>query len=229
MSSSNADVHAETVASDPIPSAQVRTDRTAAEQVPAVHALSAQALDQLFRSARTHNAWRDEPVSDAQLHALYELMKWGPTSANCSPARIVFLKSAAAKHKLEPALDPGNRAKTMTAPVVAIVAQDLAFYDKLPYLFPHVDAKPWFEGKPSSDEVAFRNATLQGAYLLLAARSLGLDCGPMSGFDNARVDELFFAGTPVKSNFLIALGHGEPSVLFPRSPRLAFDEACRIE
>lgn len=194
------------------------------------HVLSEPALDQLFRSARTHNAWRDQPVSDEQLHALYALMKWGPTSANCSPARIVFLKSDTAKKKLEPALDEGNRAKTMTAPVVAILAQDLAFYEKLPYLFPHTDAKPWFEGKPEKIEVtAFRNATLQGAYLMLAARAIGLDCGPMSGFDNARVDALFFNGTPLKSNFLIALGHGDPSVLFPRSPRLAFDEACRIE
>ena len=190
------------------------------------------ALDQVFRMARTQNAWRDEPVSEAQLHALYELMKWGPTSANCSPARIVFVKSDEAKRKLEPALSDGNRAKTMKAPVCAIIATDYAFYEKLPYLFPHTDAKSWFEGNPELIESAgFRNATLQGGYFILAARALGLDCGPMSGFDNAKIDSAFFAGTPVKSNFLVALGHGDPdpAVLFPRSPRLAFDEACRIE
>jgi 3-hydroxypropanoate dehydrogenase len=194
--------------------------------------LSDAALDQLFRTARTQNAWRDQPVSDAQLHALYELMKWAPTSANCSPARIVFLKSDAAKRRLDPALDEGNRAKTMKAPVCAIIATDYAFYEKLPYLFPHTDAKSWFEGKPDKIEVtAFRNATLQGGYFILAARALGLDCGPMSGFDNAKVDAEFFAGTKIRSNFLVALGHGDPDpkVLFPRSPRLAFDEACRIE
>ncbi|HEV2606689.1 MAG TPA: malonic semialdehyde reductase [Xanthomonadaceae bacterium] len=194
--------------------------------------LSDAALDQVFRMARTQNAWRDDPVSEAQLHALYELMKWGPTSANCSPARIVFVKSDEAKRKLEPALSEGNRAKTMKAPVCAIIATDYAFYEKLPYLFPHADAKSWFVGnQPLIDTTAFRNATLQGGYFILAARSIGLDCGPMSGFDNAKVDAAFFAGSTVKSNFLVALGHGDsdPQVLFPRSPRLAFDEACRIE
>jgi 3-hydroxypropanoate dehydrogenase len=196
------------------------------------HVLPTQALDQLFRTARTQNAWRDEPVSDEQLHALYELMKWGPTSANCSPARIVFVKSDEARRKLEPALSEGNRAKTMRAPVTAIIATDFAFYEKLPYLFPHTDAKSWFEGNPKLIETTgFRNATLQGGYFILAARALGLDCGPMSGFDNATVDAAFFTGTSVKSNFLVALGHGDPdpAVLFPRSPRLSFDEACRIE
>jgi 3-hydroxypropanoate dehydrogenase len=190
------------------------------------------ALDQLFRSARTQNAWQDKPVSEAQLHALYELMKWGPTSANCSPARIVFVKSDEAKRKLEPALSEGNRAKTMRAPVTAIVATDFAFYEKLPYLFPHTDAKSWFVGnEPLIESAGFRNGTLQGGYLILAARSLGLDCGPMSGFDNAKLDAAFFAGTRIKSNFLVALGYGDPDprVLFPRSPRLSFDEACRIE
>ncbi len=190
------------------------------------------ALDQLFRTARTQNAWQDKPVSEAQLHALYELMKWGPTSANCSPARIVFVKSDEAKHKLEPALSDGNRAKTMKAPVTAIIGTDFAFYEKLPYLFPHTDAKAWFVGNQALIETTgFRNATLQGGYFILAARSIGLDCGPMSGFDNAKVDEAFFAGTTIKSNFLVALGYGDPdpAVLFPRSPRLAFDEACRIE
>ena len=190
------------------------------------------ALDQLFRMARSQNAWRDEPVGDDQLHALYELMKWGPTTANSTPARIVFVKSDEAKRRLEPALDEGNRAKTMKAPVTAILGVDYAFHEKLPYLFPHTDAKSWFEGNPAKIEVnAFRNATLQGAYFILAARALGLDCGPMSGFDNAMVDAAFFAGTTVRSNFICALGHGDPDpkVLFPRSPRLSFDEACRIE
>ena len=194
--------------------------------------ISDAALDQVFRTARTQNAWQDKPVSDAQLLALYDLMKWGPTSANCSPARIVFVKSDAAKRKLEPALSEGNRAKTMRAPITAIIGTDFAFYEKLPYLFPHTDAKAWFEGNPALIETTgFRNATLQGGYLILAARSIGLDCGPMSGFDNAKVDAAFFAGTSIKSNFLVALGHGDPDphVLFPRSPRLSFDEACRIE
>lgn len=190
------------------------------------------ALDQIFRHARTHNAWQDKPVSEEQLRALYDLMKWGPTSANCSPARIVFVKSDEARRKLEPALSDGNRAKTMKAPVTAIIGVDYAFYEKLPYLFPHTDAKSWFEGNEKLIETtAFRNATLQGGYLILAARSLGLDAGPMSGFDNAMVDAAFFAGTKTRSNFIVALGYGDPDpkVLFPRSPRLAFDEACRID
>ncbi len=194
--------------------------------------LSDAALDQIFRTARTQNAWQDKPVDDAQLRALYELMKWGPTSANCSPARIVFVRSDEARRKLEPALSEGNRAKTMRAPVTAIIGTDYAFYEKLPYLFPHADAKSWFVGnQPLIETTGFRNATLQGGYFIVAARSIGLDCGPMSGFDNAKVDEAFFAGTSVKSNFLVALGHGDPdpAVLFPRSPRLSFDEACRIE
>ena len=191
--------------------------------------LSDAALDQIFRTARTQNAWRDEPVTSEQLHALYELMKWGPTSANCSPARIVFVKSDEAKRKLEPALSDGNRAKTMKAPVCAIIATDYAFYEKLPYLFPHADAKSWFVGnQPLIDTTAFRNATLQGGYFILAARSIGLDCGPMSGFHNSLVDDLFFAGTAVKSNFLINIGYGNSTVIRPREERYAFDEACRI-
>lgn len=192
--------------------------------------LSDTALDQLFRTARTYNAWLDREVSDAQLHQLYDLVKFGPTSANSSPMRLVFVKSAAAKGKLSPFLSEGNRAKTMAAPVTAIVANDHAFHDKLPQLFPHADAKSWFEGnQPLIDTTAFRNATLQGAYVILAARALGLDCGPMSGFDNAGVDATFFAGTTIKSNFLINIGYGDASRdLFPRSPRLSFDEACTI-
>lgn len=192
--------------------------------------LSDTALDQLFRTARTYNAWLDREVSDAQLHQLYDLVKFGPTSANSSPMRLVFVKSAEAKAKLSPFLSEGNRAKTMAAPVTAIVANDHAFHEKLPQLFPHADAKSWFQGnQPLIDTTAFRNATLQGAYVILAARALGLDCGPMSGFDNAGVDGSFFAGTTIKSNFLINIGYGDASRdLFPRSPRLSFDEACTI-
>jgi len=193
--------------------------------------LAETALDQLFRTARTYNAFLLKEVTDAQLHAIYELMKFGPTSANSSPMRLVFVKSAAAKEKLKPFLSEGNRAKTMAAPVTAIVANDHAFYEKLPRLFPHADARSWFAGnQPHIDTTAFRNATLQGAYVIMAARALGLDCGPMSGFDNAGVDQAFFAGTTIKSNFLINIGYGDSSRdLFPRSPRLSFDEACRIE
>ena len=192
--------------------------------------LAEAALDQLFRTARTFNAFLPREVTDEQLHALYELAKFGPTSANSSPMRLVFVKSAAAKEKLKPFLSEGNRAKTMAAPVTAIVANDHAFDEKLPQLFPHADARSWFVGnQPLIDTTAFRNATLQGAYVIMAARSIGLDCGPMSGFDNAGVDEAFFAGTTIKSNFLINIGYGDSSRdLFPRSPRLPFDEACRI-
>jgi len=187
------------------------------------------ALDQLFRTARTHNELKGE-VSDETLRELYDLAKWGPTSANMSPLRLVFVKSADAKAKLGPALDEGNHAKTMAAPVTAIVAYDLAFYEKLPYLFPHTDARGWFDTKPEADltTIALRNGSLQGAYVLMAARALGLDTGPMSGFNNALVDETFFAGTKIKSNFLINLGHGDTAKLFARSPRLSFDEAARI-
>ena len=194
-------------------------------------ALDDAALATLFTEARTHNGWTDKPISDETLHALYDLTKMGPTSANCSPARFVFVKSAEAKAKLGPALDEGNYRKTMAAPCTVIVAFDLGFYEKLPLLFPLTDAKGWFDGKSEAEltTIALRNGSLQGAYLLLAARALGLDCGPMSGFDNAGVDAAFFAGTAIKSNFLISIGHGDASRnLFPRSPRLAFDEACTI-
>ena len=187
------------------------------------------SLDQIFRTARTHNELGGE-VSDDTLRQLYDLAKWGPTSANMTPARLVFVKSAEAKAKLEPALDEGNRAKTLAAPVTVIVAHDEDFHEKLPYLFPHTDAKSWFDGpREGRRAAAFRNGSLQGAYVILAARALGLDTGPMSGFDNAKVDEAFFAGTAIKSNFLINLGHGDTAKLFPRSPRLSFDEAARIE
>ena len=191
--------------------------------------LPSPCLDQLFRDARTHNAWRDESVPDALLHELVDLAKMGPTSANCSPARFLFVKSREAKERLKPHLSEGNRDKTMKAPVCTIIGYDLDFYEYLPKLFPHTDAKSWFEGKPKKiEETAFRNGTLQGAYLIMAARALGLDCGPMSGFDNEGVDREFFAGTKVKSNFLCSLGHGDASVLFPRSPRFDFDEMAKI-
>ena len=186
--------------------------------------------EQLFDRARTHNGFTAEPVSDDQLRQIYELMKWGPTSANSSPARIVFVRSGAAKEKLLACVSPGNFEKTRAAPVTAIIGTDYAFYEKLPFLFPHADAKSWFVGKKEfADTTAFRNASLQGGYFIVAARALGLDCGPMSGFDNAKLDEAFFAGTTVRTNFICNLGRGDPSKLFARSPRLSFEEACRIE
>jgi 3-hydroxypropanoate dehydrogenase len=186
-------------------------------------------LDQLFREARTHNAWRHREVSDALLHDIVGLAKLGPTSANCSPARFLFVKSREAKERLKPHLSEGNRDKTMKAPVCAIISYDLHFYQHLPKLFPHTDAKSWFEGKQKKiADTAFRNGTLQGAYLIMAARALGLDCGPMSGFDEAGVDREFFAGTNVKSNFLCNLGYGDKAALFPRSPRFSFGEMAWI-
>ncbi len=191
--------------------------------------LDAAALDRLFREARTHNQWTEEPVSDETLRALFDLLKWGPTSANCSPARFLFLRSRWAKEKLRPALSAGNTEKTMAAPVTVIVAYDPGFFEQLPRLFPHADARSWFAGNEAlANETAFRNGTLQGAYLILAARALGLDCGPMSGFDKSVVDEAFLAGRGWKSNFLVNLGHGDPAGLFPRSPRLDFAEACEL-
>jgi 3-hydroxypropanoate dehydrogenase len=202
------------------------------------------ALDQLFRQARTFSAWTDRPVSDETLRDLYDLLKWAPTSSNSSPARFVFLRTAAAKQRLVPALSPGNVQKVLTAPVTAIVAFDLKFYEKLSKVFPHnPKMRAHFESAPELVEVtARRNSSLQGAYLILAARALGLDCGPLSGFDNARVDEEFFAaGQPcdgcdqeffpeghLKSNFLCNLGYGDPAKLYPRLPRLSFEEACSL-
>lgn len=188
------------------------------------------ALDQLFNTARTHNVWQQRPVSDDLLKRVYDSMRMGPTSANCSPARIVFVTSKEGKEKLKPALSGGNLAKTLAAPVTAIIGYDMHFYEKMPQLFPHdLSARSWFDkDEQTAFSAAFRNGTLQGAYLLLAARAYGLDCGPMSGFDNAMVDQLFFTGTHVKSNFLCNIGYGDPAGIFPRSPRLSFDEACSI-
>jgi len=194
--------------------------------------LNDQALDTLFRNARTQNGFLDKPVSDAQLRALYELMKWGPTTMNSQPARLVFVRSKAGKEKLAPALSPGNRDKTMAAPVTAIIAYDLQFYENLPRMFPNnPNAKAAFAGEEKKAHVqttALRNGSLQGAYLILAARALGLDCGPMSGFDNAKVDAAFFPEGRIKSNFLCNLGVGDPAKVFPRNPRLPFEEACTL-
>jgi 3-hydroxypropanoate dehydrogenase len=169
-------------------------------------------------------------VEDALLQKVYDLAKMGPTSANMCPMRLVFVRSQGAKEKLKPCLDAGNVEKTMAAPVTAIIGMDIHFFEELPKLFPHADAKAWFKDLPENilEVVALRNSSLQGAYFMLAARSLGLDCGPMSGFNNAKVDEAFFQGTKAKSNFLCNLGHGDVSKLYPRNPRLTFDEACKV-
>jgi 3-hydroxypropanoate dehydrogenase len=191
--------------------------------------LETNALDALFGAARTHNKWTTEPVTEETLRQIYDLARMGPTSANASPARFVFVRSQEAKEKLRPALSAGNLDKTMAAPVTVIVAYDPQFYEHLPRLFPHADARSWFAGNAAlAEETAFRNSTLQGAYLIIAARAMGVDCGPMSGFDKSKVDEAFFAESGWKANFLVNLGHGDPAGLFPRSPRLEFDEACRV-
>lgn len=192
--------------------------------------LTVESLDVLFAQARTHSAWLDKPVDEALLVKIWDATKMGATSANCSPMRVVFVTSKEAKERLKPCLAAGNVDKTMSAPVCAIIGMDMAFYDKLPQLFPHTDARSWFVGNEKMiADTAFRNSSLQGAYLMLAARAHGLDCGPMSGFDNAAVDAAFFAGTQIKSNFLCNLGYGDASKLHPRSPRLSFVESCRVE
>jgi 3-hydroxypropanoate dehydrogenase len=192
--------------------------------------LSNEDLDIIFRNARTHTFWLEKPVEDSLLRQVYDLAKMGPTSANMCPMRIVFVKTREAKERLKPALDQGNVDKTMKAPVTAIIGMDIHFYEQMPKLFPHADAKAWFKDLPDNilEYIALRNGSLQGAYFILAARSLGLDCGPMSGFNNAKVDAEFFAGTTIKSNFLCNLGHGDASKLHPRSPRLTFEEACKV-
>lgn len=186
-------------------------------------------LDLMFLNGRTHSSWLDKPVDDDVLRQAYDLAKMGATSANCCPMRIIFVKSAEAKARLKPCLAEGNVDKTMMAPVTAIIGHDLEFYEQLHKLFPHTDARSWFVGKAAYiQDTAFRNSTLQGAYFMLAARALGLDCGPMSGFDNTAVDQAFFAKISIRSNFLCNLGYGDSSKLFPRSPRLSFDEICKI-
>jgi 3-hydroxypropanoate dehydrogenase len=193
------------------------------------NALDASALDQLFRQARSYNAYLDKPVSDDQLNAIWELMKFGPTSANCLPARMVWCASDEAKATLAGLAAPTNADKIRHAPVTVIIGMDMAFYEQLPELFPHTDAKSWFVGNETLIETtAFRNSSLQGAYFILAARALGLDTGPMSGFDNDAVDKAFFAGTNVKSNFISTLGYGDPASIFERSPRPGFERFNRI-
>jgi nitroreductase len=191
--------------------------------------ITSDAQEQIFSKARTHSAWLPQPVSDDLLKQVYELTKWGPTSANTSPARFVFIKTPDAKAKLLKCVAAGNLEKTKNAPLTVVIAQDMAFYENLPKLFPHVDARSWFVGNQAMIEsTAFRNSTLQGAYFIQAARALGLDCGPMSGFDNAKLDEAFFAGTTWKSNFICNLGYGDAGHLKERLTRLTFDEACKI-
>ncbi|MCQ4272746.1 malonic semialdehyde reductase [Pseudomonas kuykendallii] len=192
-------------------------------------ALDEKALATLFSEARTHGSWRDQPVSDEQLAELYALTRMGPTSANCSPARFVFVRSAEGKEKLKPTLSSGNLDKTMSAPVTVIVAYDREFYEALPRLFPHGDARSWFTSSPEfAEQTALRNSSMQAAYLILAARAMGLDTGPMSGFDRAKLDAAFFAGSTWTANLLINLGYGNPEKLYPRLPRLAFEEACTL-
>lgn len=192
--------------------------------------ISDAALDQIFRTARTQNAWLDTPVSDTILRAIYELVALGPTTANINPSRIVFVKTDEGKARLAPLLSEGNRAKTLKAPVTAILGYDTKFYDKIPQLFPHnPGARDWFAHSAEvAEKTAFRNSSLEGAYFIIAARALGLDTGPMSGFDNAGVDAAFFAGTDIKSNFICAIGHGDPAAVLERLPRLSFEEACQI-
>lgn len=186
--------------------------------------LNDQALDQLFREARSFNAYTDQPVTEAQLHAIWNLMKFGPTSANCLPARIIWCKSEESKQKLAALAMPSNGEKILSAPVTAIIGMDMAFYEQLPELFPHTDARSWFVGNDTLiEKTAFRNSSLQGAYFIIAARALGLDTGPMSGFNNDAVDAAFFAGTNVKSNFICTLGYGDTSSIFERSPRPDFE------
>lgn len=190
--------------------------------------LNADVLGQLFSDAHTTNLWQDRPIGDDVLHALYELAKFGPTSANCGPARFLFVRTPEGKKRLSPAMSAGNHDKTMAAPVTVIVASDPKFADQLPLLFPHTDARPWFADPQVAQETAFRNSSLQGAYLIIAARALGLDCGPMSGFDAAKVEAEFFSENGWKANFMINLGYADPEGSRPRNPRLAFDTACAL-
>jgi 3-hydroxypropanoate dehydrogenase len=191
--------------------------------------LSHQDLKTLFSSARSQNGWLDKPINNSQIHQLYNLMKFAPTAANTCPARIVFVQSDTAKQQLKKYLDDGNVEKSMTAPIVAIIAYDTEFYEQLPKLFPHTDARSWYVGKDKKiKQVGEMNANLQGAYLIMAARSIGLDCGPIGGFDNISLDKKFFSDGKIKSLFLCSLGYGDETKLFPRSPRLDFDEACKI-
>ncbi|HCM83269.1 MAG TPA: malonic semialdehyde reductase [Alphaproteobacteria bacterium] len=191
--------------------------------------INAEAEKIIFTEARTQNAWLDKAVPQSKLHELYDLMKWGPTSTNCSPLRIIFLTTDAAKERIKATLAPPNVPKTMAAPVVAILARDIKFYEQLPFLSPHNNAVTWFkEGADNTIETARRNATLQGAYFMIAARAVGLDCAPMSGFDAEKLNKEFFEGTDWEVDFICALGHGDTEKLYPRGPRLSFDQACKV-
>jgi 3-hydroxypropanoate dehydrogenase len=191
--------------------------------------LTPEAMEQLFTGARTHNGWLDKEVPDSLLELAVDYAKWGPTSANCSPMRVLFVRSPEAKARLAPAMSPGNHDKTMAAPATAIIGYDLEFYEHLPFLYPATDARSWFAGNDALiEETAFRNGTLQAGYFILALRAVGLDAGPMSGFDKAKVDAEFFAGAKVRSNFLINIGYGDPAKLYPRGPRFAFEDMAKI-
>jgi len=194
-----------------------------------LQSLSQQSLDILFNTARSHNGWKSTGVTDEQLHNIYDLMKMGPTGANCCPARIQFVKTDDARQQLLSCVSEGNVEKCRTAPVVAVIGMDMEFYEKLPKLFPHTDARSWYIGNDEAiANTAFRNSTLQAAYFMMAARSLGLDCGPMTGFDADKMNAVFFPDGKIQINMICAIGHGDESKIFPRSPRLDFDEACNI-
>ncbi len=193
------------------------------------HILSDRDLDTIFRQARTHNGWAPTKVSAVQLHAIYDLMRMGPTGANCQPSRLVFCQSDESRARLAACVADGNKAKVLQAPVTVIIGMDMTFYERLPELFPHVDARSWFVGNEAvTRETAFRNSSMQAAYLIMAARSIGLDCGPMAGFDKAAIDQAFFAGTTIETNMICALGYGTEENLFPRNPRLSFEDAAQI-
>lgn len=211
--------------------AKAKARQAAVELKKRIQSLDGHGLDLIFREARTYRAWQAREVSDATLHRLFEILRLGPTSGNCCPGRFVFVRSAEAKERLKPALDEGNVAKTMAAPVCAIVAHDLAFFEDMNWLAPHMKGagNAFRKDAALAETTAFRNGSLQGAYLIVAARALGLDCGPMSGFDNDKVDQAFFAGTTIRSNFLCNLGYGDAASLHPRAPRHAVEQACRIE
>ena len=191
--------------------------------------ISEECIETLFTRARSHNGWLDKDISCLQIQQIYEIMKYGPTAANSCPARLTFVKSKEAKKRLKSHLDEENIEKSMTAPAITIISYDAKFYEKLPYLFPHTNAKSWYEGKPDKiNSTAQMNATLQGAYFIMAARSVGLDCGPVGGFNNETLDAEFFPDMLTKSIFICGIGYGDQSKVFPRLPRLSFDKSCEV-
>ena len=211
------------VATDPRAAAQAEIRDLRAK----ITQLDEAGIELMLTKARSHYAWQDKPVSEAQLRRIYDITKQGATSMNCSPARFIFVTSDEGRQQLVPALKPKNVVKVLSAPVTVIIADEMRFWERLDYLFPHEDRKPLFRGKEAYiDDTAARNATLQGAYMMMAARAIGLDCGPISGFDNKVVDETILAGTTLRSNFLLNLGYADESAIFPKLPRLPFEEAC---